>query len=76
MKKNIEKIILKMLDIRSLMAFILTVTFAILAIKEIVSPAEFLTIFTAVILYFFVDTSGNEKNKKNDSEKKERDENE
>lgn len=70
MKKNIEKIILKIIDIRSLMALILTITFAVLAIKEVISPAEFLTIFTAVILYFFVDNSGrkDEKSKKEDEE--------
>ena len=57
MKKWIDKI----LKIRGIMAFILTVTFAILAILRIVTPSEFMTIFTAVIVYFFVDTKNNKK---------------
>ena len=57
MKKWIDKI----LNIRGIMAFILTVTFAILAILRIVTPSEFMTIFTAVIVYFFVDTKNNKK---------------
>lgn len=57
MKKWIDKI----LNIRGIMAFILTVTFAVLAILKIVTPSEFMTIFTAVIVYFFVDTKNNKK---------------
>lgn len=57
MKKWIDKI----LNIRGIMAFILTVTFAVLAILRIVTPSEFMTIFTAVIVYFFVDTKNNKK---------------
>lgn len=48
------------------MAFILTVTFAILAILRIVTPSEFMTIFTAVIVYFFVDNKNNRKGGKNE----------
>ena len=57
MKKWIDKI----LNIRGIMAFILTVTFAVLAILHIVTPSEFMTIFTAVIVYFFVDNKNNGK---------------
>lgn len=60
MKKLIDKI----LNIRGIMAFILTVTFAVLAILGIVTPSEFMTIFTAVIVYFFVDTKNNGKGSK------------
>ena len=60
MKKLIDKI----LNIRGIMAFILTVTFAVLAILRIVTPSEFMTIFTAVIVYFFVDTKNNGKGSK------------
>lgn len=48
------------------MAFILTVTFAVLAILRIVTPSEFMTIFTAVIVYFFVDNKNNGKGGKNE----------
>ncbi len=51
MKKWVDKI----LNIRGIMAFILTVTFAVLALLHIVTPSEFMAIFTAVIVYFFVD---------------------
>lgn len=56
-----KKLLDKVLNIRGIMAFILTVTFAILAILRIVTPSEFMTIFTAVIVYFFVDTKNNGK---------------
>lgn len=62
MKKWIDKI----LSIRGIMAFILTVTFAVLAILRIVTPSEFMTIFTAVIVYFFVDNKNNRKGGKNE----------
>lgn len=47
-----KKLLDKVLNIRGIMAFILTVTFAVLAILRIVTPSEFMTIFTAVIVYF------------------------
>lgn len=56
-----KKLLDKVLTIRGIMAFILTVTFAVLAILRIVTPSEFMTIFTAVIVYFFVDTKINGK---------------
>lgn len=56
-----KKLLDKVLNIRGIMAFILTVTFAVLAILRIVTPSEFMTIFTAVIVYFFVDTKNNKK---------------
>ena len=56
-----KKLLDKVLNIRGIMAFILTLTFAILAILRIVTPSEFMTIFTAVIVYFFVDTKNNGK---------------
>ena len=58
------KLLDKVLNIRGIMAFILTVTFAVLAILRIVTPSEFMTIFTAVIVYFFVDTKNNGKGSK------------
>lgn len=59
-----KKLLDKVLNIRGIMAFILTVTFAALAILRIVTPSEFMTIFTAVIVYFFVDTKNNGKGSK------------
>lgn len=60
MKKWIDKI----LNIRGIMAFILTVTFALLAILKVVSPAEFMTVFSAIIVYFFVDNKTKGKDNK------------
>lgn len=59
-----KKLLDKVLNIRGIMAFILTVTFAVLAILRIVTPSEFMTIFTAVIVYFFVDIKNNGKGSK------------
>lgn len=59
-----KKLLDKVLNIRVIMAFILTVTFAVLAILRIVTPSEFMTIFTAVIVYFFVETKNNGKGSK------------
>lgn len=59
-----KKLVDKLLNIRGIMAFILTVTFAVLAILCIVTPSEFMTIFTAVIVYFFVDNKNNGKGDK------------
>lgn len=59
-----KKLLDKVLNIRDIMAFILTATFAVLAILRIVTPSEFMTIFTAVIVYFFVDTKNNGKGSK------------
>lgn len=61
-----KKLLDKVLNIRAIMAFILTVTFAILAILRIVTPSEFMTIFTAIIVYFFVDNKNNRKGGKNE----------
>lgn len=61
-----KKLLDKVLNIRGIMAFILTLTFAVLAILRIVTPSEFMTIFTAVIVYFFVDNKNNRKGGKNE----------
>ena len=61
-----KKLLDKVLNIRGIMAFILTLTFAVLAILQIVTPSEFMTIFTAVIVYFFVDNKNNRKGGKNE----------
>jgi hypothetical protein len=63
MKKFIEKFC----NIRNVMALILTLTFAALAIMRVVSATEFMTVLTAVVVYFFVDNIGNGKGgKKNE----------
>lgn len=47
-----EKLI-KLLDVKSLVTFMLTITFSILALRGEVSGQEFLTIFTVVVSFYF-----------------------
>jgi hypothetical protein len=62
----LKELIKRVLNIKSIMAFILTLTFAILAIKNIITPSEFMTVFTAVVVYFFVDNKNNNGGNKNE----------
>jgi len=55
----IKELINKIFKIRPIIALILSITFAILTLKKIITPAEFMTIFSAVIIYFFIDTKNN-----------------
>lgn len=49
MLKNIAKLI----DVKSLVTLILTVVFAVLSLKGMISPEQFLTVFTTVIAFYF-----------------------
>ena len=49
MLKNIAKLI----DVKSLVTLILTVVFAVLAVKGAITPEQFLTVFTTVIAFYF-----------------------
>lgn len=44
-------------NVRAILAVVLGVTFAVMAILGLVSPTEFQTVFMAIILYFFTDSS-------------------
>ena len=49
MLKNIAKLI----DVKSLVTLILTVVFAVLSVKGIITPDQFQTVFTTVIAFYF-----------------------
>ncbi len=49
MLKNIAKLI----DVKSLVTLSLTVVFAVLSLKGMISPEQFLTVFTTVIAFYF-----------------------
>ncbi len=45
--------IAKMLDVKSIVTFILTLVFAVLSLKSEISAEQFLTIFTTIIAFYF-----------------------
>ncbi len=49
MLKNIAKLI----DVKSLVTLILTVVFAFLSVRGIITPDQFQTVFTTVIAFYF-----------------------
>ena len=51
--ENIKKRLGNLLAVKSLVTIILTVVFAVLALRESISGSEFLTIFTVVIGFYF-----------------------
>lgn len=53
MKKSLEK----MLQIKKIIALVLTIVFSILALKGQVNTTEFITIFSMVIAFYFGQSS-------------------
>lgn len=51
--KALSKRLDKLLTIKSLVTLVLTVVFAVLALKSVVSGEQFLVIFTTVIAFYF-----------------------
>ncbi len=49
MFKNIAKLI----DVKSIVTLILTIVFAVLSFKGVISPDQFQTVFTTVIAFYF-----------------------
>jgi len=47
-----EKLI-KLIDVKSIVTFLLTGTFAVLAIRGDINEREFMTVFTVVISFYF-----------------------
>ncbi len=43
----------KLIDVKSIMTLLLTVVFCILALMQVISGTEFLTIFTTVVAFYF-----------------------
>ena len=47
-----EKLV-KLIDVKSIVTLILAVVFAVLSLKGMISPEQFLTVFTVVISFYF-----------------------
>lgn len=50
---EILKKIAKLIDVKSIVTLIVTVVFAILSLKQVISSEQFLTIFTVIIGFYF-----------------------
>jgi len=55
---TILKRIAKLIDVKSLVTFVLTAVFAYLSVKGTISGQEFLTVFTMVISFYFGTQTG------------------
>lgn len=51
--ENLMKRLANLLTVKSIVTLVLTVVFAVLALEQIISGSEFLTIFTVVIGFYF-----------------------
>ena len=51
--ENVKRRLGNLLSVKSLVTIILTVVFAVLALRGDISGTEFLTIFTTVIAFYF-----------------------
>lgn len=60
----------KLIDVKSIVTFVLTGVFAYLSIIGVISGEQFLTVFTMVVSFYFGTQAGKRENKK-DEEKEE-----
>ena len=51
--KDIIDRIAKLIDVKSITTLVLTIVFAILALRGVVSGEQFLTVFTVVIAFYY-----------------------
>ena len=51
--ENLKKRLSNLLTVKSIVTVTLTAVFSVLALKEVISGTEFLTIFTVVIGFYF-----------------------
>lgn len=61
------KQIAKLIDVKSIITLVLTVVFAILSVRGVISSSEFLSVFTLIIGFYF----GVQHAKKNNTDSKE-----
>ena len=61
------KQIAKLIDVKSILTLVLTVVFAILSVRGVISSSEFLSVFTLIIGFYF----GVQHEKKNSTDSKE-----
>ena len=55
---TILKRIAKLIDVKSLVTFVLTGVFAYLSVKGVISGEQFLTVFTMVVSFYFGTQTG------------------
>lgn len=55
---TIIKRIAKLIDVKSLVTFVLTGVFAYLSVKGVISGDQFLTVFTMVVSFYFGTQTG------------------
>ena len=55
---TIIKRIAKLIDVKSLVTFVLTGVFAYLSVKNVISGDQFLTVFTMVVSFYFGTQTG------------------
>ena len=48
-----KNIFTKLIDVKSIVTIILTIVFSLLALKQVISGEQFLTVFTVVISFYF-----------------------
>lgn len=61
------KQIAKLIDVKSILTLVLTVVFAILSVRGVISSSEFLSVFTLIVGFYF----GVQHEKKNSTDSKE-----
>lgn len=61
------KQIAKLIDVKSILTLVLTVVFAILSVRGVISSSEFLSVFTLIVGFYF----GVQHEKKNNTDSKE-----
>lgn len=61
------KQIAKLIDVKSILTLVLTVVFAVLSVRGVISSSEFLSVFTLIIGFYF----GVQHEKKNNTDSKE-----
>ena len=66
MKTLLEKIA-KLIDVKSIVTLLMTVVFAILAMKSVISGEQFITIFTVIISFYFGTQAGKKGSEKDES---------
>jgi hypothetical protein len=66
MKKLLEKVA-KLIDVKSIVTLLLTVVFALLAMRGVISGEQFITIFTVIISFYFGTQAGKKGSEDNES---------
>ena len=66
MKKLLERVA-KLIDVKSIVTLLLTVVFALLAMRGVISGEQFITIFTVIISFYFGTQAGKKGSEDNES---------